>query len=86
MSRFKSGDVCVVVNSIGACPEESGTTVTVSALVHVQSDGTEFYTVDELSPHWFAHYELRLIPPSTDDFTAGDWGLCPWKPKHLERA
>lgn len=30
-------------------------------------------------------YQLRLKrPPSKDDFTAGDWELCPWRPERVK--
>lgn len=67
--KFRAGDVCEVVPARAAAIPYVGLIVTIAGHVLTTRKGLEFYTVQELSPHWFAHDELRLLrPPSWDSW------------------
>lgn len=71
MSNLKPGDLCVTVNANSSFEAKHfNAYVTVVSWVHRQeSNGMDFYTVEEFPRAWFARNELILRRPKQwDDF------------------
>jgi hypothetical protein len=92
MSTFKVGDVCIGQHFVNH-PELNGMECTIDAPLAMRS--VERALNDEIvtcecyavtwadgSSSWTEPKNLRLKQPPSypEQFTAGDWDLCPWQP------
>jgi hypothetical protein len=95
MSQFKVGDVCVGQHFIN-WPELNGMECVVESALHMSTGfdprtcqlftGMTHVVVWEDGARTFAepkHLRLKRPPTTYDGDTAGDWGLCPWKPAQV---
>ncbi len=93
---FKVGDVCVIVApgkpnhgcEVTILGPYVGTVITYDG----EKKYVDGYDVSTENLVWsrpagmaYDRTQLRLKrPPSKDDFTAGDWELCPWRPERVK--